>query len=90
MTIRYTDNFLKQLKKVDVRIRKAFKQRILVFIKDPNDPQLNRHYLQREYQGYQSIDITSDHRAIFRELVQKDDTYIYFTLFGNHEELYRN
>lgn len=88
MTIRYTDNFLRQLKKSDVRIRKVFKERLVLFEKNPSDPKLNDHTLQRDYQGYSSIDITNNYRAIFKEVVFEDDTYIYFSSFGTHEELY--
>ncbi len=90
MIVEYTDNFLRQLKKSDVRIRKAFKQRLLLFIKNPNDLELNNHPLKREYIGFRSIDITADYRAIYKEVVGKNDTYIYFTSFGTHAQLYGN
>lgn len=89
MTIKYTDNFLKKLKKSDVRIRKAFKKSVLIFAKNPNDPELDNHPLQKEYQGQNSIDITADYRAIFKKVILEDDTYVYFTSFGTHDELYR-
>lgn len=88
MIVKYTDNFLKLLKKSDVRIRKAFKQRLLLFIENPDDLELNNHSLQREYAGFRSIDITADYRAIYKEVIQEDDTYIYFTSFGTHSQLY--
>jgi len=88
MIVRYTGNFLKQLKKSDVRIRKAFKQRLLLFIKNPNDLELNSHSLKREYSGFRSIDITSDYRAIYKEINVEDDAYIYFSSFGTHAQLY--
>ncbi len=88
MTIRYTDNFLRQLKKSDTRIRKSFKMRILIFAKNPYDSQLNNHPLEREYQGQRSIDITADYRAIFKEVIIEGDTYIYLTSFGTHKELF--
>lgn len=88
MIVKYTDNFLKQLKKSDVRIRKAFKQRLLLFIENPNDLELNNHPLQREYVGFRSIDITADYRAVYKEVIQEDDIYIYFTSFGTHIKLY--
>lgn len=89
MIVKYTDNFLKQLKKSDVRIRKAFKQRLTLFVENPNDLELNNHPLQKEYAGFRSIDITANYRAIYKEVIQKDDTYIYFTSFGTHAQLYR-
>lgn len=88
MIVKYTDSFLKQLKKSDVRIRKSFKQRLLLFVKDPKDLELNNHPLQRDYVGFRSIDITEDYRAIYKEVIQEDDTYIYFTSFGTHAQLY--
>ena len=88
MIIKYTDNFLKQLKKSDVRIRKAFKQGLLLFVENPNDLELNNHPLQREYVGFRSIDITADHLAIYKEVIKEDDAYIYFTSFGTHHQLY--
>ena len=88
MIIKYTDNFLKQLKKSNVRIRKAFKERTVLFEKNPNDLELNNHFLREPYQGYRSIDITADYRAIYKEVIQQDDTYIYFTSFGTHTQLY--
>ena len=88
MIVKYTDSFLKQLKKTNVRIRKAFKQRLLLFVENPNDLELNNHPLREPYLGYRSIDITADYRAIYKEIVQEHDTYIYFTSFGTHTQLY--
>ena len=88
MIVKYTDNFLKQLKKSNVRIRKAFKKRLLLFIKNSHDLELNNHPLKREYSGFRSIDITSDYRAIYKEIIAEDDTYIYFSSFGTHAQLY--
>jgi len=88
MTIKYTDNFLKQLKKSDVRIRKAFKQHLLIFIENPHDLELNNHPLQKEYVGFRSIDITADYRSIYKEVFQEDDICTYFISFGTHHQLY--
>ena len=88
MIVKYTGNFLKQLKKSDVRIRKAFKQRLLLFVENPNDLELNNHSLQKEHTGFRSIDITADYRAIYKEVAAEDDTYIYFSSFGTHDQLY--
>lgn len=88
MTVRYTDNFLKQLKKSDVRVRKAFKQRLLLFIKNPEDLELNDHALKRECSGFRSIDVTSDYRAIYKKIIAEKDSYIYFSAFGPHAQLY--
>ena len=65
MTIKYDPIFLDKLKKSGVRIRKSFKERLEIFIKDPHNPQLNNHPLKRNYLGYRSIDITNNWRQYF-------------------------
>lgn len=81
--------FHKQLKKSPVRIRKSVKQRLLLFFKNHNSPQLNNHTLQREWQGHRSINITADWRAIYIERKIKGETIAYFVTLGTHKELYR-
>lgn len=88
MERRYDPAFVKALKKVDVRIRKSFKQKIAIFAKDPFNPQLNNHPLKREYQGYRSIDITADWRALYKEIQVGEEIAAYFVLLGIHEHLY--
>lgn len=88
MIIRYSPVFFKTLKKLDVRIRKSFKEQILLFSKSPNDPQLNNHPLKREYQGLRSIDITADWRAIYEEKHEGEEETAYFVLIGTHKQLY--
>ena len=81
-------DFLKKFKKLDVRIRKAFKESILLFSKYPNNPQLNNHKLKEEFEGYMSIDITSDHRAIYKEVQIGKENVAYFVDLDTHDELY--
>ena len=88
MIVAYDPAFLKKFKKLDVRIRKGFQERILLFSKNPNDPDLNNHQLRDEYAGYRSIDITSDWRALYTEKSAEEDTVAYFTILGTHDELY--
>ena len=88
MTIKYSPAFLATLKKADVRIRKSFKERILQFSKNPYDLQLRNHKLQREYQGYRSINITADWRAIYKEIHESDEIIAYFIAIGTHDQLY--
>ncbi len=88
MIIRYSPVFFKTLKKLDVRIRKSFKEQILLFAKNPNDPQLDNHPLKREYQGLRSIDITADFRAIYEKKHEGEVETVYFVLIGTHEQLF--
>lgn len=88
MIIKYSPGFLRILKKVNVRIRKNFKERIVIFSKNPNDLQLNNHSLKAPYEGYRSIDITSDWRAIYQVKQKLEEEVAYFVDFGTHDELY--
>lgn len=91
MKIQYDPDFLKKLKELDVRIHKAFEKRLAIFIKNPLDPQLNNHQLSGEYSGLRSINITSDYRVIYEEIVEEGiETVTYFMLIGTHLELYRS
>jgi len=84
----YDPVFIQSLKKLDVRIRKSFKTQIAIFAKNPQDPQLNNHPLKREYEGYRSIDITADYRAIYEEVNAGEEPVAYFVAIGTHPELY--
>jgi addiction module RelE/StbE family toxin len=89
MKIVYDPVFINTLKKVNVRIRKSFKECILLFSKDPHNLKLNNHALRNKYQGYRSIDVTADHRAIYKERYKGEETIAYFTQLGTHKQLYR-
>lgn len=89
MIVQYDPDFLDKLKSVNVRIRKSFNQKIELFKKDPYNLQLDNHELQREYEGYRSIDITSDYRALYEEAQSGNETIAYFSLLGTHKELFK-
>lgn len=88
MNVIYDSAFYVKLKKVDVRIKKSVKQKILLFSKNPKDPQLNNHPLKKEYLGYNSIDITADYRALYKIIKVENEIFAYFVLLGTHDELY--
>ena len=88
MKIEYDPDFLKLVKKVDVRIRKYLKQKLEIFLKNPHELQLNNHQLRDKYEGYRSIDITSDWRAVYEEFEQSGEIVAYFVDLGTHKELY--
>ena len=89
MKIVFDPAFIRKLKKLNVRTRKIFKERILLFSKNPNDLQLDNHVLRDEYKKYRCIDITSDYRAIYEEIHTDDGKVAYFITIGTHGELYR-
>lgn len=88
MIVKYSRSFLETLKKANVKIRKSFKQRITVFAADPYNPQLNNHLLKDNYQGYRSINVTSDWRAIYQEVLIAGKKNAYFIALGTHRQLY--
>ncbi|MCL4353733.1 type II toxin-antitoxin system mRNA interferase toxin, RelE/StbE family [Patescibacteria group bacterium] len=89
MNAKLDPNFSKKLKKLNVKIRKSFRKKIFIFIKNPLDPQLNNHKLREPYKGLRSINITNDYRAIYREIKTGEDTIAYFIILGTHKELYK-
>lgn len=89
MIIRYSPVFLKTFKKLNVRIRNSFKEKVLIFSKNLNDLQLDNHLLKEPYLGLRSIDITADWRAIYKEKTEGEDKVAYFVILGTHEELYK-
>lgn len=88
MKIQYDPDFLSVLKKVNVIIRKNFKQRIAIFSKNSKDPRLNNHKLKNPYEGLRSIDINADWRAIYEEFEEGRIKIAYFIKLGTHKELY--
>lgn len=89
MKVVYGSRFLKKLKKVDVRIKKSVKERILLFSKNPQSRELDNHELRDRWEGHRSVDITGDYRALYKERQIGEETVAYFVTFGTHDELYK-
>ncbi|OGM23349.1 hypothetical protein A2961_01745 [Candidatus Woesebacteria bacterium RIFCSPLOWO2_01_FULL_39_21] len=85
--IDFSKRFEKDLKKAPMKIQTAFRSRLEIFLTDKFNPILNNHSLLGRYEGYRSINISGDWRAIFREL--DDGEIIYFDLLGTHSKLYK-
>jgi addiction module RelE/StbE family toxin len=85
MNIDYSSHFKKSYKKLPKKIQDRFDERISLFEKDENDYILKNHKLHGEYDGYRSINITSDIRAIYRIV---SGQYYFFVAIGTHSELY--
>ena len=88
MNVKLGPNIFEKLKKLDVRIRNRFKEKILIFQINPNEPLLKNHQLQDPYKGLKSIDITNDYRAVYEEIKMGDEEIAYFIILGTHNELY--
>ena len=86
MQIRFSKDFSKKYDRVSEKIRESVSKRIGIFIKNKFHPLLNNHALRGEYEGCRSINITGDHRAIFKE--DENSNLTLFLLLGTHGELY--
>lgn len=90
MKIRFTREFTQKYRKTDPRIQNSFDKRLKLFLADPFSPILNNHSLTGNYQGYRSINVTGDWRAIYSE--SKDEagqTEVIFKTLGTHNQLYK-
>lgn len=86
--IEFSALFDKKLRCLSPEIIGAFNEALDLFLENPNHEHLRRHFLKEKYAGYQSIDITDDHRAVFKEARTKTQIIIKFYLIGTHDELY--
>lgn len=89
MNVELDPDVVKRLKKLDVKILKSFKVRIIKFSKNPKDPKLNNHRLKKEWHGCRSIDINADWRAIYKVIQIREENVAYFVAIGTHKELYK-
>ena len=82
--IDYSNVFLKQLKKAPLEIKKTFKNRLVLFLKDEFYPILRNHQLTGTLKSYRSINITGDWRALYSEYTHGSKRVIVFEMFGTH------
>ncbi len=61
----------------------------MLFLKNPLHDQLRNHALKGKWQGYRSINITGDWRAVYREYKDGEETVILFKAIGTHSEIYK-
>lgn len=83
--VAFTKDFKKSFKKRDNFIQKKVTEKIKLFRQDPFNILLDNHKLNGEYEGYSSINITGDFRAIFKHLTKNQVIFYYI---GTHTELY--
>lgn len=84
MHILFSKKFKKKYVKLPQSVQKSFDSRLVVFVHNQYDQILKNHELQGEWEGFRSISITGDYRAIFEEV---GDT-VTFIAIGTHAELY--
>ena len=84
MIVKYHKEFLRRFKKQRLKIKEKFKDRLSLFMKDEFDPTLNNHPLRGNYEGYRSINVTGDIRAVFKRTAQE----AIFVSIDSHSNLY--
>ena len=82
--IQFKKSFQKEYRKLNQRNKDKWSIVFEVFYKNPLCKSLRRHKLKGKYQGFESIDISPDIRAVFR---QTGNTF-YFWHIRNHNQLY--
>lgn len=84
MIIRLHKNFKKQFNKLTESQKRKFRERRDIFLRDEFNPILNNHALKGKYQGYRSINVSGDIRAIYLKRSEE----IIFAAIGSHSKLY--
>ncbi len=88
LRIEFSPLFDKKLRQLPPEIIASFDETLDLFWENPNNKSLRRHFLKERYLGYQSIDVTDDYRAIFRESKTENVIFIRFHTIGTHNDLY--
>lgn len=89
--IDFSSQFKRQLAKAPLKIKIAFYRRLDLFINQPHHPQLHNHSLRGRWDGYRSLNVTGDWRAIFSQKYERGQSKptILFIALGTHSQLYR-
>lgn len=85
MIIDFHKDFTKAFKKLSPKIKKKFQDRLILFEKEQFNPILNNHALTGKYQGYRSINVSGNIRAIYINSSEED---VVFVKIGSHNKLY--
>lgn len=77
--------FEKSYGKLSAREKERCNERLRLFMREPFHRLLYNHPLKGKYEGYRSISIGGDLRAVYKEL---RTNVVVFTHIGTHAELY--
>lgn len=87
--VSFSNKFNKQYRKSPSNIKKAFDRRFETFLRNQSDSILHNHQLIGNYQGYRSINVTGDWRAIYSTQIVNGREVVTFELIGTHSQLYK-
>lgn len=82
MEVIYTEEFIRQYKKLPKNIQRLAQKKEGLFIVDPYSAQLRTHKLRGKLDGYLAFSINFKYRIVFR---YRDPNSVYFVAVGGHE-----
>jgi len=85
MIIIFSRAFKRKYKRLSLKDRKRFDERLGLFEEDSLNPILRNHSLHGPYVKYRSIDITGDLRALYENV---DGNIVCFIDIDTHNNLY--
>jgi addiction module RelE/StbE family toxin len=85
MEVIYHSRFLKLYSKMPIKVQGKFEKCIVVFQSNPFDERLRNHPLQGKWQGFRSLDVTGDYRAVY---LPRASYIAEFFAIGTHSQLY--
>jgi addiction module RelE/StbE family toxin len=85
MVITFAKSFYKDYEKLSKNKQDQFWNRLDLFKEDQQNPLLNNHKLHGPYDGFYSINISGDIRAIYE---QPNKNKVLFIKIGTHNQLY--
>ena len=86
MIILYHKNFEKDFKKLSAKRKEKCKERLALFFQDEFGLILGNHPLRGKYQGYRSINIGGDLRALYKKTARNA---VIFVAVNTHNKLYK-
>ena len=87
MDVKYHRNFTKNLKKRfgnNLKLKRQYRNRLLLFIENPKNPILKDHQLSGDKITTRAFSITGDIRVIYTII----ENTIYFFDIGTHNQVY--
>ena len=85
MLITKSKKFVKQYKKLPVKIQDQFTNRLRLYLDDRNNHLLNIHSLHGKYHGLSSFNLSGDIRVVFDS---SEENVLIFVAIRSHSELY--
>lgn len=85
MKVLFHKRFVKDYNRLDLKIQHIFEKRLQIFCTNPYQVKLSNHPLKGKWQGYRSINISEDFRAVYKETSEEE---VIFITIGSHSQLY--